>query len=282
MEMKLNRIAAFAALSLFAAASAFAADDPQVLFDRAIKLKAAELAGESESSAAQANPAPATGQGNQAASNVAAPSASSPETSVALFTEAARLFEIAAASDWRHWYEAGNARWWSGDPARAIVDYRRYLSHDPFRGEVWENLAEARRAAKTVDPGHEGVLVWPWYLWFASTAAFVAGLSSLAFALFLFFRKKNWRNVSVALLAAAVCFGAVSAVTFAARPEIAVVIADVQGRKGDSSVYAPFPADPWKAGQEAVVTERRDTWARVLVGQAASWVPLDSLEVMKK
>jgi tetratricopeptide (TPR) repeat protein len=267
--MKLNKIAAFAALSLFAVASAFAADDPRALFDRAIQLKAAELAGESESSAAQTNPAPAT-------------SLSIPETSAALFAESARLFEIAAASDWRQWYEAGNARWWSGDPARAIVDYRRYLAHDPFRGEVWENLAEARVAAKTVVPGHEGVLAWPWYLWFASAAAFVAGLSSLSFALFLFFRKKNWRTVSVALLAAAVCLGAVSAATYATRPEIAVAIADVQGRKGDSSVYAPFPADPWPAGQEAVVTERRDTWARILVGSTASWVPLDSLEVMKK
>lgn len=273
--MKLHGIAAFAALSLFAAASAFAADDPQVLFDRAIKLKAAELAG------GTASPAALTA--------LTASDLSSPETSAALFSESARLFsesarlfEIAAATDWRRWYEAGNARWWSGDPARAIVAYRRYLSRDPFRGEAWENLAEARRAAKTLDPGHEGFLAWPWYIWLASAAAFVAGLAALSFALYSFFRKKNWRAVSVALLAVAVCLGAASAAAFAARPEIAVVIADVQGRKGDSAVYAPFPADPWKAGQEAIVTERRDTWARVLVGSTASWVPLDSLEVMKK
>ena len=155
LTLKIQPLAIAAAMLLVL--PLYASDEAQGLFDRAISLKAAEL--------------------QQNAAN--AQNASGAQTSAALFETSARLFEADAAKDWRKWYEAGNARWWAGQSDRAILDYRRYLANDPFRGEVWENLSQARLAAGTVNPGHEGFLVWPWLLWFASGAAFAAGLSAL-------------------------------------------------------------------------------------------------------
>jgi len=194
-----------------------------------------------------------------------------------LFAQAADLFEAAAAVDWRRLYEAGNARWWAGRADMAIIDYRRYLAHDPLRGEVWENLAQARRKAGTQNPGHEGVLVWPWYLWLSSGASAVGGLAFLAFGLFLFFRAPQWRRRALYGGALTLClaFGALG--TLFARGDCAVLAAETAGRKGDAAVYAVWPAEPWKAGQEVWVTGSRDTWTRVRVGDTVSWVPTGAL-----
>lgn len=199
------------------------------------------------------------------------------DAALSLFAQAADLFEAAAAVDWRQLYEAGNARWWAGQADKAIVDYRRYLAHDPLRGEVWENLAQARRKAGTQNPGHEGVLVWPWYLWLASGAAAVGGLSFLAFSLFLFWRAPQWRRRALYGGVLTLCLGLGAAGTLFARGDCAVLAAETPGRKGDAAVYAVWPADPWKAGQEVWVTGTRDTWTRVRVGDTVSWVPTGSL-----
>ena len=61
-----------------------------------------------------------------------AESGESSEVSDSLFTKAADLFESSAREDWRFWFEAGNARWWAGDGAGAVIAYRRYLARDPF------------------------------------------------------------------------------------------------------------------------------------------------------
>jgi hypothetical protein len=245
----------------FAASSAFAADDPRGLFDQAIRLRASELAG----------PAAVTS------------GALSAESSHDLFAKSAELFETESLRDWRLWYEAGNARWWAGDSDKAIGNYRRYLSHDYFRGEVWENLAEARRSAQTQDPGNEGFLAWPWPLWVLSAAALVAGLAALAFSFFLFLKKASeakrpWLHVSAVLASVALALALASGIAYAARGNVAVIAKETQGRKGDSSVYAVWPATPWKAGQEVFIAETRDTWTRIRVGKTVSWVPSDCLE----
>jgi len=239
-------VAATLLCGIAAGAQEAANADPQALFDRAIALKAAK-------------------------------NSASAESAQTLFAESARLFEIAAASDWHRWYEAGNAAWWAGQNGRAIRDYRAYLAHDPFASAVWENLAEARRSAGTLDPGHEGVLSWPWCLWLASTAAALVGLAALAFSLWLFFRRRPWRSLAVALLIAGAVVGVGCGVSALARPQVAVFVVETVGRKGDSSAYAASPAAPWLVGQEAVVAERRGAWVRILVGNVVSWVPAANL-----
>ena len=244
----------------FAAQAAFAADDARSLFDEAIRLRASEQAG----SAAVTSGAPSV------------------ESSHELFAKSADLFEAEAARDWHLWYEAGNARWWAGDADKAIGNYRRYLAHDYFRGEAWENLAEARRSAQTQDPGNEGVFAWPWPLWLLSAAALIAGFAALSFSVSLFLRKtslrkRSWRTASIALGSVALAFALASGISYAARGDIAVIAKETPGRKGDSSVYAVWPATPWKAGQEVFIAETRDTWTRVRVGKTVSWVPSDCL-----
>ena len=267
LKLKLPRFAARSAvvilLAVFAIPAAFAADDARTLFDQAIRLRASEQAGN------QLSAAPAT-------------SAASDVSSHDLFAKSAGLFETEAMRDWRAWYEAGNARWWAGDADKAIADYRRYLAHDYFRGEAWENLAEARHSAQTENPGSEGFLAWPWPLWCLSAAAFVAGLAALSLAVSLFLkktsaRKRHWKTASIALASVALVFFLASGVTYAARGKMAVIASEMQGHKGDSSVYAVWPATAWKAGQEVFVTETRNTWTRIRVGSTVSWVPSDCL-----
>ncbi len=175
------------------------------------------------------------------------------------------------------WYEAGNARWWSGSADRAILDYRRALARDPFRGAAWQNLSEARKDAGTADPGHEAFLGYPWHVWFASFAAFFAGLAFFCLSFFLLTGKSRRRSIAVGSLAIAVGFGAGAALTLALRKPMAVFAVETQGRKGDSAAYAPYPEKPWPSGQEAWVIERRDTWVRVRVGSTFSWVQSASL-----
>lgn len=235
--------------SVFSVQTAFASDDARSLFNEAIRLKE-------------------TGQ--------------AAETSRDLFAKSAELFEDEATRDWHLWYEAGNARWWALESDRAAADYRRYLAHDYFRGEVWENLAEARRSAQTENPGNEGFSAWPWPLWFVSAAALVAGLGALAFSIFLFLKKtsagkRSWLHVSVACASIALAFALAGGISYVARGKIAIVARETPGRKGDSSVYAVWPATPWKAGQEVFIDETRDTWTLVRVGKTVSWVPSDCL-----
>jgi hypothetical protein len=241
MEMRLRFLCIGAIVFFLASPAVFASDDGRVLFGKAIALKEAG----SESSG--------------------------------VFAEAARLFEMDASGDWRLRYEAGNARWWAGQYGQAIFDYRQYLARDAFRGEVWENLAEARRAAGTVAPGKEGFFSWPWHLWLAAFACFFASAAFLLFSLFVFMRKKSLIPASVGVLAVAVCLACGSAATLAFRKPVVVLAVETQGRKGDSSVYAPYPTTPWKEGQEAFVTETRDTWTRIIVGDTVSWVPSANL-----
>lgn len=213
---------------------------------------------------------------------VAAPASpdAAAEKAAALFTEAADLFETAAREDWRFWFEAGNARWWAGDGAGAVIAYRRYLARDPFNPRVWQNLGSARRLAGTIPPANEGFLGWPWKLWSASLAAFLAGASLLLFSLFLFFRKPSFRTASSTVLACAavaalLCAGAV----LLSRPA-AVILCETQGRMGDSAMYTPLPAEPLKPGQEVRILGSRDTWSRVRVGSVECWVPSETLNVI--
>jgi hypothetical protein len=227
----------------------FASEDGQTLFDQGIRLISASRAkGES-----------------------------APPESKALFVRSAQIFETNAVSDWHFWYEAGNARWWSGQADRAIVDYRRYLEKDALRGEVWENLAQARLTAGTQTPGNEGPWIWPWYLWLASAAAFSGGISFFAFSLFLLSRKKSWRTGALFCAAFALCLGLTASFLLVTRAHIAVLTAQTQGYKGDSDAYAPWPAEPWKSGQEVQLLDIRDTWAQIRVGATISWVPKDFL-----
>lgn len=239
----------------------FPQEDPQSLFDQAIVLK---------SNARNSAVVNSTVVDNADVSTNSDPS-------VALFSRAADLFESKAAIDFRFWYESGNARWWEGRADRAVIDYRRYLSRDPFRSEVWENLSQAREAAGTKAPGGEGLLRWPWFLWLGAGTAFFAGLSVLLFSLYLFFRTTVLKkNVMVFVACTIVCV-VLGAASFALRGDISVVLIETQGRKGDSSVYAPLPTEKWKAGQEVWILETRDTWIRARVGSTVFWVPSESL-----
>lgn len=238
----LGMIAVFLTLPLFAS------EEAQKYFDQAIALKATGLNAENNDTKAHD-----------------------------LFIHSAQLYEVEAFTDWHKWYETGNAYWWAGQSGRAILAYRRYLSHDSFRGEVWENLASARLSAGTEQPGHEGFLVWPWFLWFASVASFLAGIAFLLFSLFLFFKNKRLRTIALVCAIASLSFAGASAVSISTRGKMAVIVTETQGRKGDSTVYAVSPERSWKVGQEVWVREVRNTWTRIEVGSVFSWVPSESL-----
>ncbi len=232
--------------------SLVASESPRAIFDEAIKLKSESLKSMADRDSYESK-------------------------ARELFVKAAELFEADAQDNWRDWYEAGNARWWAGQAEKAILDYRRYLLRDGFRGEAWENLAQARLKAGTTAPGREGFLIWPWFLYFAAAAAFLFGGAVLSIGINIYTRNARWRKSALAFGLAAICLAMASAGSMAARGQMAIVITETQGRKGDASVYSPWPASPWKAGQEAWITEVRDTWTRIRVGDTVSWVPSSAL-----
>lgn len=248
MEMK--KPIAFVAL-FFALAGILLAEDrePQSLYDAAI----VELSKNSDESKA---------------------------SSVELFKSSAIGFESIASSDYRHWFNAGTARLCAEEPALAILDLRRFLARDYFRAEAWDNLAEARKAAQVRSPGGEGPSVWPWSLWFLDAAAFCLGLALLSLGVFVFTRKKVFFRLMCLIGAMTVLFSCATAVSLAVREPLAVILADTQGRKGDADVYAPQPASPWKAGQEAWIIGTREDWIRIKVGSDISWIRQDSVEII--
>ncbi len=199
-----------------------------------------------------------------------------------LFEAAFRDYESRAEGDYRFWYEAGNARWWSGDAARAILDYRKYLVHDPFRVEVWENLAVARKSAGTMDPGVEGPGGWPWALWLLDALSLLGGLTVLVGGIWLWNRKPVWLRAVIFVFSFAVLAGLGLGLVQVLPERLAVSIIPVQGHKGDAEVYIAQPLEPWRAGQEFRVQELRNAWARVTVGATLSWVPVSAIEELRK
>ena len=268
------------------------AERAQALFDKAIALRAEELQ------------ASAYKGGNARSGAAVGPS-------TALFEEAARLFEAASigsdsnggadsspdsgdttiplddysrSSGETWWYEAANAWWWAGQSARAVSLYRRHLALHPFHGAAWENLAEARRDAGTLDPGGETLLDWPWHIWLGAGAALFSSfaLSFLALHAFLGRAAPGARRS----LRAAIGLGSLALVCTLALPllvaferPVVVLLAPAQGRMGDGDVYAPRPEAPWKAGQEGRLVAERAGWICMKVGSVESWVPADRVLV---
>jgi hypothetical protein len=199
-----------------------------------------------------------------------------------LFKEAAQRFEASSDTDYRAWYDAGTARYCAGQAGLAALDLRRYLAHNYFRAEAWENLAQARKAAGTVAPGNEGVAAWPWALWFLAAAAISLSLAFLGGGLYVLIRRRPAFIAGAALGVAALCFGLASGVSYFSRQPLAVVIVETQGRKGDAAVYGPQPGNAWKQGQEAWITAERSGWLRLEIGGQISWVPKESVEIIGK
>jgi hypothetical protein len=254
MEMKrrwLVPMAVLAFILMSANASAASPDDPRALYDRAIAA-------------------------------LGSPQAEVRAQAADLFSQAADRFEASAPSDYRAWYGAGTARALAGEPGLAIADFRRFLARDYFSLEAWENLKTARKAAGTSALGGEGLASWPWALWFAAAASLIFGLGVLLGGCFVFTRRRAFLKTACAAGILAVLLGLSSALSLAARPPLAIVLRETQGRKGDADVYAAQPAAPWKQGQEAWVIERRGNWVRIKVGPELSWVMEDSLEILPR
>ncbi len=278
LHRKIGLLVLWTGLVFAASCSAAPADDAatraQSLFDEAIALRGEELqASAYKGETASGNDGDATADNATAGGSLA--------SSTALFGEAARLFEAGETG----WYEAANAWWWAGQPARAVLLYRRHLAQQPFHAAAWENLAEARRDAGTLDPGGETLLDWPWHLWLAATAAFFASLALASLALCAYRGAKT--PGARRPLRAAIALGSLALAAALSLPVIAaferpvvVLLAPVQGRMGDADVYAPQPQTPWKAGQEGRLVARREGWLCMKVGSVESWVPADRAVVV--
>lgn len=193
------------------------------------------------------------------------------------FMDSARAWESKAKDDPARWYDAATAWHMAGRPDLAIRDLRIYLAVDPLSSAAWENLARARQEAGTQDPGGEGIGALPWALWTFLAAAALAGLAVLWAGIWLLVRRQPVLVVAAVLGAAGLLAGGAGLVLEAARPVMGVVMQPVTGRKGDGLLYAPWPARPWKPGQECRILETRDTWVQVQVDQVRSWLPVEAL-----
>lgn len=189
-------------------------------------------------------------------------------------------------------YNLGNAHYLSGDPARAIVEYRRALALDPTFGDASRNLVEARARVGSAGAGKgatRGPILTSWLNTVPARTRFGVAVGAFAgvWVVLLARLRSSGRRPgrwSAGVLAALALLsgGSVAAQQYTtARTPPAVIVEDrVIGRKGpDELGYAPSFTEPLRAGLEVTIIEARGRWMNVrLEDGRGTWVPAQSVE----
>jgi len=193
------------------------------------------------------------------------------------FVNVAQLWEDLAYEAWQYHYKAGTAWWWAGDYTKSIIHFRSYLLKAPFDTKAWENLRSAREKNENTDPGNESFLDWPWTVWFLYAALGALSMALFLLGLFSLLRKPGLRKAFLSFGLLAFLFGLGLGISFCLKPQVAVLLEDTQGYKGNSSVYEPSSDQVWKAGQELRIHQKEESWYNVSVGSNTFWVPESSV-----
>jgi tetratricopeptide (TPR) repeat protein len=197
-----------------------------------------------------------------------------------LFLQAAIGFERQAQNNPLYWYHAGTAYWWAGRYPQAIAALRRQALIDPFNAHLWDNLAAARAGAGTANPGDLGPRDWPWLLWIALGLAVGLVFLGLLVGIGYWTRQGHYFKLAkgaggLVLLLLTLMLGA-----WSLSPRYGVLLQASHSYLGDSTAYATFPKEPWKAGQELRILESRHRWLRIRVGQTEAWVPAAAVDLL--
>jgi tetratricopeptide (TPR) repeat protein len=189
-------------------------------------------------------------------------------------------------------YNAGNARFRSGDLGLAILHYKRALRLDPRHAEARANLSAARRKrldqAEAAGPTIMERLAF-WHRLLSAKEKFSLGLGFWILGwlplLVQLFRPLPWLRTLAAfcLLPAAglVLSLAVQLWSESRHPEAVVQAPEVFLRLGGAERYDPAVKEPLHPGTELQILEARGAWFRVRLNKDISgWLPQDSLALV--
>lgn len=189
-------------------------------------------------------------------------------------------------------YNLGNTYFLSGDPGRAILNYRRaqlYLPNDPRLAGA---LKHARAEQPDYFPGNDSsrlrqyVFFWhdllnrPWRL--GIIAGCIAGVWG-AWVLRLFRPVPALQPLTIWLGSIAVLLVISDWVHARKDPsrEAIVMETEVMPRKGDSYIYDPALVNPIHAGLEVRLLDRRREWIYIgLADGSAGWVLENTVEAI--
>jgi hypothetical protein len=190
---------------------------------------------------------------------------------------------------------AANAFAFAGDNAMAVLFYRRALSVDPANARAQSGLEYLRSSlpirkaaggtgtsiAKSLFFWHEGVA-------FSVRRGVFVVVFPLAFVCFALALKRRWPflHLGLALLVVGLLLlGSLLVDAFGSSLRSdAVVMTEVQGRRGDGQSYSPSHSRPFPPGTEVTILQRRnprgsdassaEPWVLVrLLDGKESWVP---------
>jgi tetratricopeptide (TPR) repeat protein len=179
----------------------------------------------------------------------------------------------------------GNAALGAGDVATATLAYRRALAIDPSNPRARKNLGWLRsRQGDNLRPsaGSATDTLFFFHDWPRGRQLLVGALA-FAIAMLLVVPWAGRRRRGLAMLAiipAAVWLAMTVSVLFEDRHvNDAVVMDAVVLRAADSSGAPAALTQPLPRGTEVVITEKRDTWAKVrLAGGTVGWVPAGAVQ----
>jgi tetratricopeptide (TPR) repeat protein len=179
----------------------------------------------------------------------------------------------------------GNAALGAGDVATATLAYRRALAIDPSNPRARKNLGWLRsRQGDNLRPSAGGAAdtLFFFHEWPRGRQLLVGALAfALAMLLVVPWAGRRRRGLAMlAIIPAAVWLAMTVSVLFEDRHvNDAVVMDAVVLRAADSSGAPAALTQPLPRGTEVVITEKRDTWAKVrIAGGIVGWVPTGAVQ----
>lgn len=182
----------------------------------------------------------------------------------------------------------GNAHHFAGRQGEAVLAWRRALAVDPDDERARGALEAVRETLPLRRPvGAATALTRALFFWHYGTslavrrAAFlvlwIAGWIALALAVL---RRGAWRALAAAALALALLvLGSLVVEAAGESGADAVIIVQVEGRRGDGEAYTPSHTQPFPPGTEVRIREARGGWGNVVLpDESDSWVPENSIE----
>lgn len=214
----------------------------------------------------------------------------SPEEPEHEYADAAGKFQLLVDSGIHNdqlFFNLGNARLQSGDPARAIAAYRSALRLDPANPDYQENLHAAQQQLDRVEPQRESAFdsvrrvndlvlrfVSPWVVKGAFLTAWAAFWGILALRLANI--RYRWKSAAtVTLLIAAITGGSYAMRVWAhTRDNTAVLVNNnLVLRKGDGEEFPVERELNERAGEVVQVLDHRGTWTHIRLDNGTTgWI----------
>ena len=192
-------------------------------------------------------------------------------------------------------YNLANTYFRLGEPALAILHYRRALRLMPGDSRIISNLRFARtRLHDKIDVSGKRALARSLFFWHYDTSLKARSISALVFyvlvwvllAAVIFLRRRALRWMLAGAVAVTIALAASCLVSGLMRSDEGVVTAEqVTIRKGSGLSYEPKYEAGLHSGAEFTVIERRGTgrncWLHIkLADGKAGWIPASACEII--